>query len=126
MNFSYFAVFLTIAAQDLELLTDFYSQLFGQQPAIYRPSVYTEFRLEKLSLGLFQPKVTKHKEFQNLASSMSLCFEVSNLQQAIATLTKMGCPPPEAIIEASHGQEIYVYDPEGNRLILHQSVNNEP
>jgi hypothetical protein len=32
----------------------------------------------------------------------------------------LGYPPPGEIITASHGREIYTYDPAGNRLILHQ------
>ncbi|EDX77907.1 hypothetical protein MC7420_7645 [Coleofasciculus chthonoplastes PCC 7420] len=35
-------------------------------------------------------------------------------------MSNMGYPPPGEIIVASHGREIYAYDPNGNRLILHQ------
>jgi len=54
-------------------------------------------------------------------SGMSLCLEVENLETAIAHLTQLGSPPAEPIITASHGREIYAYDPDGNWLILHQS-----
>ncbi|MFM7372329.1 MAG: VOC family protein, partial [Sphaerospermopsis kisseleviana] len=53
-------------------------------------------------------------------SPLSLCIEVSNLENAIAHLTSLGYPPPGKISIASHGREIYAYDPDGNRLILHQ------
>ena len=53
---------------------------------------------------------------------MSLCIEVENLKEAIASLTALGYPPPGEIIEASHGTEIYAYDPANTRLILHQSM----
>ncbi|MEL6928818.1 MAG: VOC family protein, partial [Cyanobacteria bacterium J06600_6] len=43
------------------------------------------------------------------------------LEQAIACISKLGCPPPGEIITASHGREIYGYDPAQNRLILHES-----
>lgn len=121
MNFEYLTVFLTISSQDLELLTDFYSKLLGQPADIYRPKVYSEFRLPQLRLGIFQPKVLRPQEFCNAGSSMSLCIEVPDLNRAIAVLTSIGYPPSGTIIEASHGKEIYAYDPEGNRLILHQS-----
>jgi hypothetical protein len=52
---------------------------------------------------------------------MSLCIEVESLEATIAHLTDLGCPPPGEVITASHGREIYAYDPEGNWLILHQS-----
>ena len=52
---------------------------------------------------------------------------MNNLETAISHLTSLGYPPPGEISTASHGQEIYAYDPDGNRLILHQShiVNRE-
>ena len=56
-----------------------------------------------------------------MGSRMSLCLEVTDLPMAIAHLTDMGYPPPGEIIAASHGTEIYAYDPDNNRLILHQS-----
>ena len=121
MNSNYSDVFLAISGNDIQTLTDFYSKLFGQQPDVYRASVYSEFRLEKLRIGIFKPKSDRASEFENISSSMSLCIEVENLELAIALLKDIGCPPPGEIIEASHGKEIYAYDPEGNRLILHQS-----
>nr|WP_289501139.1 hypothetical protein [Gloeocapsopsis sp. IPPAS B-1203] len=52
---------------------------------------------------------------------MSLCLEVSDLENAVAHLTSLGYPPLGETLTASHGKEIYAYDPQGNRLILHQS-----
>ena len=121
MNFNYFNVFLAISADNIQILTDFYSQLLQKQPDVYRASVYAEFQLEKLCIAIFKPNSDNEKEFKNLGSSMSLCIEVEDLDMAIATLTKMGYPPLGEIIMASHGKESYAYDPEGNRLILHQS-----
>ncbi|MEH1788494.1 VOC family protein [Nostoc sp.] len=54
-------------------------------------------------------------------SKISLCLEVGNLEDAIAHLRYLGYPPPGEISIASHGKEIYAYDPDGNRLILHQA-----
>ncbi len=51
---------------------------------------------------------------------MSLCLDVENLEVAIAHLTQLGYPPSGDIITASHGREMYAYDPDGNWLILHQ------
>lgn len=121
MEFKYFDIFVTIATNDLWLLVDFYSQLLQQQPDIYRPAVYAEFQLEKIRLAIFQPQLERRSEFDNLGSSISICLEVEQLEQAIACLSNLGYPPPGEIIEASHGKEIYTYDPAGNRLILHQS-----
>ena len=34
---------------------------------------------------------------------------------------RLGIFKPKEILTASHGKETYAYDPDGNRLILHQS-----
>ncbi len=121
MNFDYLDIFVTISTNNIEALIDFYSHLLQTQPTVYLPGVYGEFKLQKLRLGIFQPKIERKLEFDNINSSMSLCIEVENLEQAIAYLADMGSPPSGEIIYASHGQEIYAYDPAGNRLILHQA-----
>ncbi|MEB3181685.1 MAG: VOC family protein [Nostocaceae cyanobacterium] len=115
--------FVTLATVNLEKITDFYRQLLGEKPRNYIPNVYAEFQLPEVKLGIFQPTQTHKAEFANSAqSTMSLCLEVTDLEGAIAHLTTMGYPPPEEISTASHGREIYAYDPDGNRIILHQSV----
>ena len=111
--------FVTLAHKDLQVLVEFYQELLGQPPRIYIPQRYGEFVLPGLKLALFKP--ADSQEFVGSAANMSVCLEVEELKDAIATLTQLGYPPPGNIIHASHGQEIYAYDPAGNRLILHQS-----
>jgi len=123
MKFNYFDVFVTIATDEIQLLVDFYSQLFQKQPIVYQASIYAEFQLEKFRLGIFKPKSERQVEFDNLSNGMSLCLEVEQLEAAIAYISEIGYPPAGQIIEASHGREIYAYDPAGNRLILHQSIS---
>ena len=121
MKLNCLEILVTISTDKVQLLANFYRQLLQQQPKIYRPPIYTEFKLENLRLAIFRPKAERLAEFVNYNSSMSLCLEVENLDKAIAHISDLGYPPPGEIIEASHGREIYAYDPEGNRLILHQS-----
>jgi len=122
MNLQYTEAFVAIATVNLETLIDFYSKLFGKEPSSLIPNVYAEFQLMGMRLGIFQPKKSHELEFTNATKSkISLCFEVSNLEDAIAHLTNLGYPPPGEISIASHGREIYAYDPDGNRLILHQA-----
>ena len=122
MNFQYTAAFATLAATDIDTLVGFYAQLLAQEPKLYIPDVYAEFQLSGLRLGIFKPKENHRVEFENSAQSgMSLCLEVDDLEKAIAHLTSIGYPPPGEITTASHGREIYAYDPANNRLILHQS-----
>mgnify|MGYP006271969885 CR=1 FL=1 len=122
MNFSFKDAFVTLASADIEKMTNFYTQLLGIEPNPYIPKVYAEFRLPNLRLGIFKSKENQFLEFQNTTeSAMSLCLEVSNLEDAIAHFTNLGYPPSGQIIVASHGREIYAYDPDGNRVILHES-----
>ena len=113
------AAFVTLASDRFDLLVSFYRALLDQLPQPYTPQRYAEFTLPGLKLAIFKPK--QAAEFDSKAGAMSLCLEVEDLEGAIATLTQLGYPPPGDIIHASHGQEIYAYDPARNRLILHQS-----
>lgn len=114
--------FVTLAAFDSEALINFYRQFLQIEPCSYTPGVYAEFQLPRLRLGIFQPKKSHHLEFVNSAGSgMSICVEVADLEAVIAHLTNLGYPPPGEIVTASHGREIYAYDPAQNRLILHES-----
>jgi catechol-2,3-dioxygenase len=118
---------VTIGATNLECLTAFYRDFLGQSPVTIRPGIYAEFHLPGLRLGIFAPKVSGSLQPPRSPSvGMALCLEVENLEAAIAHLMALGYPPPGTIIHASHGQEIYAYDPEGNGLILHQSPIDPP
>lgn len=123
MVFQYTTAFVTLASVNVAKLVLFYTQLFIQEPKHYIPSVYAEFQLPGLRLAIFKPKESNQSEFENnIKSGMSLCLEVSDLAEAIAHLNAIGYPPPGNILTASHGREIYAYDPDGNRLIFHQSM----
>lgn len=126
MVFKCTSAIVTLADTNAELLVRFYTQLLGQEPKPYIPSVYAEFQLPGLRLGIFKPKQTHYQEFQNHhQAAMSVCLEVSDLESAIGHLTALGYPPPGDILTAAHGREIYAYDPAGNRLILHQSAMSD-
>jgi len=113
---------MTLASVKLDETVAFYQALLEQSPDPYLPKKYAEFQLQGgLTLGIFQPQAAHQTEFsQPEKSAMSLCIEVVNLESAIAQLTELGYPPHD-LINASHGQETYAYDPDGNRLILHRS-----
>ncbi|MEA5582775.1 VOC family protein [Nodularia harveyana UHCC-0300] len=121
MVFSYTEALVTIASVNFANLVHFYTQLLNDQPSSLTPNVYAEFQLPGVRLGIFQPHKKHTAEFANSAQSqISLCLEVSNLEDAIAHIANLGYPPPGEISTAKHGREIYAYDPDGNRLILHQ------
>jgi|SRR6476646_7170699 len=114
---------VTIAATDFDRLLTFYGQFLQQDPHLYLPEAYVEFQLPGLRLGIFKPQPSHQPEFRSPEhSGMSLCLEVEDLEAAIRHLEAIAAPPLGEIIVAAHGREIYAYDPEGNRLILHQTT----
>ena len=122
MSLGYTALFVALADLDGHTLTRFYQALLGQNPVVDIPEVYAEFVVPGIRIGLFKPSNTHRAEFESLSSgSMSLCIEVEKIEEAIAHLTALGYPPPGAIQHTSHGREIYAYDPQNNRIILHEA-----
>lgn len=119
----YHIAFITLASVKMDRLVAFYQALLQQFPNLYFPNKYAEFQLQGgLRIGIFKPREDHLSEFnQPHNSTISLCLEVVDLDSAIAQLICLGYPPKTEIINASHGKELYAYDPDGNRLILHQS-----
>ncbi len=113
---------VTIAAINFGKVVQFYSQFLNLVPQTHIPNQYAEFHLSGgLRLGVFHPQKDDADEFTAPAHpSISLCLEVDNLKAAIAHLQGLGYAPPGKIIDREHGQEVYAYDPAGNRLILLQ------
>ena len=118
------AAFVTLATPRLNELAKFYEALLHTPPQPFMAGRYAEFAIAGLKLGLFQPQASHQAEFaQPGQAAMSLCLEVPDLDGAIAHLTQLGYPPAGDVAQASHGQEVYAYDPDGNRLILHQCAD---
>ena len=114
--------FVALATQQLDTIVTFYETLLGGTLRTYTPNLYAELSFPGLRLGIFQPKVENSSEFTAASSgAMSLCLEVKDLDAAVTHLTSSGYPPPESPKTTFHGREIYAYDPDGNRLILHQA-----
>ncbi|WP_017661623.1 VOC family protein [Baaleninema simplex] len=119
MNIS--EIFVTIASLNVDEMVGFYAHLFDCSPKTQILGKYAEFWMPGLKLVIFKPQKTHLCEFDDPArSGLSLCVEVDNLEDAIARLNDLGHPPPGDITVASHGREIYAYDLDGNRLILHE------
>ena len=121
MTFTYNRAYIAIASTNITKTIDFYSKLLQLEPEKYNPNVYAEFVYKQLRLAIFKPKIDNINEFNNSqGSGMSICLEVDDLEDAIAFLTEIGYPPSDNIVTSSHGKELYVYDPSGNRIILYQ------
>lgn len=126
MSFTFSHALVTLASDNFENLVQFYKQLLSLEPVIYRTEVYAEFHLVGLRLGIFCPsKKTPSPPIHSPQSrGMAICLEVDNLEAAIAHLSDLGFPPANGIMTASHGREVYAYDPDSNWLILH--TGNKP
>ena len=128
-------LFVAIAVQQWEPMVKFYRHLLQQSPQPHIPNSYAEFMVGGLKLGLFLPKASHQPEFSHPAhSAMSLCLEVENLEQSCGMVDAVydelyaggygstdGHGRYGLIAIASHGRECYAYDPDGNRLILHEA-----
>ena len=122
MSFQCTEAFVTIATVNFKELVDFYIQFLNQNPKNYVSSSYAEFQLSGLKLAIFRPKESHMSEFNDsFRSSVSLCLEVKDLEGVMYHLETLGHPPFGEITSASHGREVYAYDIDGNRIILHQS-----
>lgn len=123
MGFEYRVAFVAIATKNIDNLVNFYTNFLENEPITFIPNVYAEFEITGIKLGIFKPKKINESEFEtSVKSKISICLEVSRLEDAISHLTSLGYPPPGEMAIASHGREIYAYDPDGNRLILHQAI----
>ncbi|NET52021.1 MAG: VOC family protein [Merismopedia sp. SIO2A8] len=126
-----------------EQMVYFYHHLANGSPNPHVSRSYAEFHLGGLRIGLFHPKASHQSEFAHpKGAGISLCLEVEDLDQSRIVLDHIHAtlPPPVAlhsakadgsgspslpygpIAIASHGRECYAYDPDGNRLILHESA----
>lgn len=113
---------VTIAAADFERSLKFYRAILGQDAISEIPDRYAEFLMPGLKIGIYKPRV--HESQATPYPTLSLCLEVEDLEDAIDRFRTLGYPPPGGIVQASHGREIYAYDPDGNRLILYQPARN--
>ncbi|QUS62440.1 VOC family protein [Synechocystis sp. PCC 7339] len=119
----YKKAFLTIGTVHFAEVVAFYQSILEQEPLPYSPGRYAQFQLLGMVLAIFSPHPDQALEFSaSERSGFSLCLEVADLPTAIAKIARFYAPIKEqTIIYASHGREIYLYDPAGNRIILHES-----
>jgi catechol 2,3-dioxygenase-like lactoylglutathione lyase family enzyme len=120
----YSAGLTTLATQNFDGLVEFYTRLFDREPNPYREGIYAGWQIPGLELGIFQPAPANQAEFAATGGSFSLCLEVVDLDRALTFVEQLGRVTPVSI--ASHGRECYLYDPDGNRIILHQGSDPRP
>lgn len=105
----------------------FYERLLGTEPLRHQPGRYGEFALPGgLVLAIFVPKPAAQGAFVGMGpGGMSVCLQVTALEGAIARFEAAGGSVGPIQI-ASHGQEVYGLDPQGNRVILYEPHRPAP
>jgi catechol 2,3-dioxygenase-like lactoylglutathione lyase family enzyme len=119
MDFVITRSLVTIAAIDWAATLSFYQDLLQQAPPALQPDRYAEFQLTDCRIALYAPRATETPIPQPYPS-LSLCLHVQSLEGAIVQLQSRNITIPEGIQHSGHGREIYIYDPNGNRIILYE------
>jgi catechol 2,3-dioxygenase-like lactoylglutathione lyase family enzyme len=119
MDFVITRSLITIATIDWAATLTFYQDLLQRPPQVLQSDRYAEFRLPDCTIALYSPRATESPVPQP-DPSLSLCLHVQSLTGAIAHLVALNHTIPDGIQRSSHGQEIYLYDPNGNRIILYE------
>jgi predicted enzyme related to lactoylglutathione lyase len=119
MDFVITRSLITIATIDWPATLRFYQDLLQLAPQVLQPDRYAEFGLPDCTMALYAPRATENPIPQPYPS-LSLCLHVNSLAAAIARLESLNIAIPEGIQHSTHGQEIYIADPNGNRIILYE------
>ncbi len=123
-------IFLSLGAQRFDPLVAFYQQVFDHPPPLLKPGVYAEFHLAGLRFALYtvpNATPTPAPSLSHDSPGLGICLQVADLelvlervQTAIAHYPHPCIAAIGAILTPSHGREVHILDPEGNRFILYQ------
>jgi predicted enzyme related to lactoylglutathione lyase len=114
----YTKAFVSLAATQWERSIAFYSRLLNQAPEALQTDRYGAFDLGGWKLAIYCPK-SEEIGTDSTYPALSLCFQVPDLDETLAYLANLNLDPGP-IQTASHGREVYLYDPDGNRIILYE------
>jgi predicted enzyme related to lactoylglutathione lyase len=114
----YTRAFITLAAPQWGRSIAFYRQLLNQEPEALQADRYGAFDLGSWKMAIYRPKL-EELEPPGTYPALSLCFQVPDLDQTLVHLANLNLDPGP-IQTVSHGREVYLYDPDGNRIILYE------
>ncbi len=125
-------VFISLGVQQFNPLVDFYQQVFAQPPQLLKPGVYAEFHYAGMRFALYSvppssPIASPAPTVCHHSPGLAICLQVVDLQQVLARVQAAIAYYPHpcmaaigSILTPSHGREVHILDPEGNRLILYE------
>ena len=111
--------FVMYCARDSLKLRSWYQKVFG----LKRGEEWNEFRselaTEPLTLCLNGPNRTKTADW-DWSGSPAIALAVDDIQRAAAACRKLGILILKGPVETSLCWILFIADPEGNRIVLHQ------
>ncbi len=118
----YTNAFLTLATNQWQRAVDFYGHLLAQSPQAVQPNRFAAFDLQGLRLAIYCPKV-EEKILLPTYPALSICLQVPSLAQSLIHLQNLNLDPG-TVQTSSHGREVYLYDPDGNRIIIYEPLRS--
>ncbi len=93
MPLNHTSALVTIAAPNFDRLVDFYKALFTQEPIAFIPTVYAEFQLPGLKLGIYHPKANPEPQTPNSElKTQNSKLKTQNISHGDAKRTKLKTP----------------------------------
>jgi catechol 2,3-dioxygenase-like lactoylglutathione lyase family enzyme len=119
----YTNAFLTLATNQWQRAVDFYGHLLAQSPQAVQPNRFAAFDLQGLRLAIYCPKAEERISPASYYPVLSICLQVPSLAQSLIHLQSLNLDPGD-VQNSSHGREVYLYDPDGNRIIIYEPLRS--
>ena len=111
--------FVMYCSQDPKKLRAWYQKIFGLRKGDEWNAFWSEFRTEPVSFCINGPNRTQKKDW-DWAGTPAIAFAVDDIQAAAASCRKRKIRLLKGPIETSVCWMLFIADPEGNRIVLHQ------
>ena len=109
------APFWVLASDAPVALASFYSQVLNV-PVESKGGVQQLTLSAGQQLAIYQPSKQRPQPAQH--GRLALCLPSANLERSLEQALAQGASALEAIRHESFGREVWIEDPEGNRLLL--------
>jgi predicted enzyme related to lactoylglutathione lyase len=112
----FLSILMSIPTPNLPQLRQFYQDLLQVTPLVVLGEKYVEFELLGARLALYHQRSEQNLQVHP-EGSISLCLQVTSLEAMLKSFE------PQSISEvrvAFHGREVDIWDPDGNRIVLHE------
>jgi len=114
--------FVMYCAQDSLKLRSWYQKMFGFRRGEEWNEFWSEFATEPLTFCINGSNRTKDKKWE-WAGSAAIALAVDDIHRAAAVCRKRKVRILKGPVETSVCWMLFIEDPEGNRVVLHQRKN---